>query len=324
VRTDAVRLSVVVPTRGTRELTLRCLGSLGDSVAGGVEVVVVDDGSGDGTAEAVRDRFPAARLLRHAAARGFTASASDGLRLCRGDLLLLLNSDAEAEPGTLPGLVEAFDADPCLGVASPRLVDTDRRPQWSGGAFPNIAWLFLLASGLPAALRAAPGYDRLRPPRPAPAARVDWVAGTAMAIRRRTWDEAGPFDDRYRLYAQDLDFCSRARSAGWRVRVVEEARVVHVGGATVGSLPGATAGRTHPALLWTDLLLWAEKWRGREWALAASRGLAAGARLRLLARAAARPLASRRGLAARKRDTEAYREGLAALRLWREGRRPQG
>jgi GT2 family glycosyltransferase len=320
----AARLSVVVPTRDTRELTLRCLGSLEGAIAAGAEAIVVDDGSDDGTALAVGSRFPEALVLRHESPRGFTASANEGLRAARGELLLLLNSDAAVEPRTVDLLAAAFARDPRLGVASPRLVGSDGAPQWSGGAAPTLSWLFLLASGLPGALRAVPGYARARPPQPRGRGPVDWVSGAAMAIRREAWDEVGPLDERFRFYAQDLDFCTRAREAGWRVRLVEEARVVHVGGATIGVEPGATGSRLHPGLLWTDLLRWAEKSRGRRWALAASRALALGARARLAARAALRPLLPSGGRDEWSRDSAAFRGALDDVRRWQAGERPQG
>jgi GT2 family glycosyltransferase len=320
---EAARFSVIVPTRDTRELTLRCLGTLESAMADGVEVVVVDDGSGDGTAAAVRDRFAAALVLRHEAAHGFTASANEGLDRARGDILLLLNSDTEVEPVALSGLADAFAADPRLGVASPRLLDRGRTPQWSGGATPTLSWLLLLASGLPAALHGVPGYRRLRLLARGSRGRIDWVTGAAMAIRRQAWEEVGPFDTRFRFFAQDLDFCSRARDAGWRVRLVEEAQVVHVGGATIGRHPGSTRRGSHPGLLWTDLLLWAEKSRGRRWALAASRCLALGGHVRLLARAAVLSLLPSRRRAGWNRDTEAFRLALDETRRWRAGRLSQ-
>jgi len=314
---DTARLSVVVPTHDTRALTLRCLGTLEKAVAAGVEVVLVDDGSQDDTAGAVRDRFPAVRVLRHEVVRGFTASANDGLRDAHGEVLLLLNSDTEVVDDALPRLVEAFASDPRLGVASPRLINPDRSPQWSGGATPTLAWLFLLASGLPAALDSVPGYRLLRPVRSETGGRLDWVTGAAMAIRRRTWDEVGPLDTRFRFYAQDLDFCLRAQDAGWRVRLVGEAQVVHVGGATIGRRSGAARRSSHPGLLWTDLLLWAEKRHGRRWAHAAARRLASGGRLRLVARAVVRPLLPPRPRVEWSHDTEAFRLALDELRRWR-------
>jgi GT2 family glycosyltransferase len=313
------KLSVVIPSHDTRELTLRCLGAIEKAMAAGVEVVLVDDGSRDDTAGAVRERFPAVRILRHDVAQGFTASANDGLRGASGDVLLLLNSDTEAGDDALPRLVEAFARDPRLGIASPRLCSPDGSPQWSGGATPTLAWLFLLASGLPAALENVPGYRRLRPLRSEARGRLDWVTGAAMAIRRETWDEVGPLDVRFRLYAQDLDFCLRAQDAGWHVRLVREARVTHEGGATIGRRSGAAGSRSHPGLLWTDLLLWAEKRHGHRWALAAARWLALGGRLRLVARAVVFLRLPPRRRVEWGRDTEAFRQALDDLRRWRVG-----
>jgi len=316
---ETLRLSVVVPTHDTRDLTLRCFSSLAEVIARGVEVVLVDDGSQDGTAGAVCDRFPAVRVLRHEVAQGFTASANDGLRDAQGDVLVLLNSDTEVEDGALPHLVEAFARDPRLGIASPRLVNPDHSPQWSGGASPTLTWFFLLASGLPAGLDSVRGYRVLRPVRSEAGGRLDWVTAAAMAIRRRTWDEVGPFDGRFRFYAQDLDFCLTAKDAGWRVCLVPEAQVVHVGGATIGRHPGAARQSAHPGLLWTDLLIWAEKRHGRPWADAAARRLALGGRLRLVTRAVVRPLLPARSRRDWRQDTEAYRQALAELRRWRIG-----
>src|SRR5436305_972089 len=92
-------LSVVIPTHDTQELTLACLGSLFRSAVPGMEVIVVDDASRDGTAEAVRERFPAAIVLRHEAAERFTRAANAGLGRAQGEILLLLNSDTEVEAG---------------------------------------------------------------------------------------------------------------------------------------------------------------------------------------------------------------------------------
>ena len=158
------RVSVVIPTHNTRELTLRCLCTLGKEVGSAVEIVLVDDGSHDGTAEAVLVRHPSVRVVRHDTARGFTDSANDGLSRAGGDILLLLNSDTEVEEDSLPRLVEAFRASPRLGVASPRLLNPDGSPQWSGGRTPTLPWLFLLASG-------PPGRARRRARLPPPEAR---------------------------------------------------------------------------------------------------------------------------------------------------------
>ena len=306
------RLSVVVPTHGTRDITLRCLAALEPWAADGAEIVLVDDGSGDRTAEAVHDRFPAARLLVSAEARGFTVSANEGLAAARGELLLLLNSDTEVEAATLPRLFAAFDSDPKLGAAGGVLLNSDGSPQWSGGREPTLLWLFLLTSGLGAALGRLPGYRRLRPLDAESRTSVDWVTGAAMAIRREAWDTVGPMDTRYRFYAQDLDFCSSLRDAGWLVAIAAGFRVMHLGGATIGRRSGAS-GSAHPGLLWADLLTWAAKRRGGDWARTARRWMRLGSGLRLLGRWSARFSVPQEHRADWDRGTTAFREARQAL-----------
>ena len=162
----AVSLSVVVPSRDTRDLTLACLASLAAPVGAGaetIEVILVDDASGDDTAAAVAARHPEVRVLRNDTAVGFTASANRGLAAARADLLLLLNSDTEIEAGGLAALLAAFAARPGLGVAGAHLLYPDGRAQWSGGREPGLLWSFALASGLPPLLGRLPGYRRLKP-----------------------------------------------------------------------------------------------------------------------------------------------------------------
>ncbi|HVT59287.1 MAG TPA: glycosyltransferase family 2 protein [Thermoanaerobaculia bacterium] len=316
-------LSVVIPSRDTRELTLACLDSLVAAGLGELEIIVVDDAGFDGTAEAVAAGYGAVKLLRLAQPAGFTRAANLGLAQATGELLLLLNSDTEVTRAGLTAVRERFAADARLGAAGGALRYPDGTPQWSGGREPTIGWLLALATGLPRALGRLPLYRRLRPPSTAHgASRVAWVTGAAMAIRRAAWRQVGPFDERFRFYAQDLDFCVRLRQAGWEVSVVAEFEVLHHQGATIGraaAAPGgasplAGAGRQHPELLWTDLLSWARKQRGERWARRAARALAAGTRLRLLARALAAPLVPRARRALFRAESAAFARALAALK----------
>ena len=266
----------MIPTHNTREITVRCLAALEPWLKEGAEVILVDDGSKDQTAEAVRERYPGVRLLRSDEARGFTVAANEGLAVASGELLLLLNSDTEVEAATLPRLFEAFEKDPKLGAAGAVLVNPDGSPQWSGGREPTLLWLFLLTSGLGEALGRLPGYRRLRPLHAEARRDVEWVTGAAMTILREAWTALGPMDTRYRFYAQDLDYCVRLRGAGWRVSIAPGFRVMHLGGATIGERAGASNG-AHPGLLWADLLIWAEKHCGQAWASRVRRWMRIGA-----------------------------------------------
>jgi len=289
-------LSVVIPTRDTRELTLRCLNALHASPIPGMEVILVDDASADGTAEAALAQHAGLIVLRNETPERFTAAANRGLARARGEILLLLNSDTEVEAGGLERLAGIFAQEPELGIAGGLLHYPDGSPQWSGGREPSLAWFFALASGLPALLARLPLYRRARPLAADRPLRVDWVTGAAMAFRRAVWETVGPFDEGFRFYAQDLDLCLRARRAGWRIEVRPELRVLHHHGATIGRSPGA-ARRQHRELLWSDLLRWARKHRGEPWAARAAAALRLGGALRAALKALRRadPPEGRRG-----------------------------
>lgn len=314
------RLSIVIPSHDTKQLTLACLGSLAAAGLAGrtdCDIVLVDDGSEDGTAEAVTARFPQVHILRNAEARGFTAAANRGLAEARGEILLLLNSDTEVTAEGLAALEARFAADSELGVAGAALRYPDGSPQWSGGEAPSLAWLWALSSGLPALLAKVPLYRRLLPVSAAAgSASVDWVTGAAMALRRAVWEAVGPLDEEYVFYGQDLDFCVSARKAGWKIEVLADFPVLHHHGVTIGRAEGAM-GRQQPEILWTDLLRWARKHRGPRWAKAAARALAWGGRLRLAGRAL-------HALTLPKEQRPAYQSDTAALRRAVEaaGRQP--
>jgi N-acetylglucosaminyl-diphospho-decaprenol L-rhamnosyltransferase len=299
-------LSIVVPTHDTRELTLRCLESVAFLAHRGAQVVLVDDGSRDGTEGAVRAACPFAEVLRNEEAQGVSRAANRGLAAASGRLLLLLNSDTELD-ASVEQVLDAFDGDARLGAAGASLVGPDGAAQWSGGRMPTRSWLVAMASGLPALLGALPGYRRARPPGAA-APDAEWVTGAALVIRRAAWDEVGPLSEAFAFYGQDLDFCQRLRTRGWRVRLVAGWRVVHVGGATIGRRPGSMSG-VQPALLWADLLLWARLHHGAAWAARTARLMSMAVTARLLGRALVRPL---------QPDRERWDRDSAALRSARE------
>ena len=307
----AAELAVVVPTHQTRELTVSCLTSV-VAADPGIEIVVVDDGSTDGTAETVLRRFPAVRLVRNEERRGFTPSANRGVAASTAPVVLLLNSDTEVPRDTAKRLRAAFAADPRLAIAGAQLVYPDGTRQWSGGREPGLAWFFLLGTGGGRFLS-----HLRRTPRDVPAGsarEVGWVSGAAFAARRDAWDAIGGLDERFGFYAQDLDLCLRCREAGWSVALLPDLHVVHHHGATIGRLdPSRQVRRQQPDLLWCDLLLWAELRRGRAWARRAKTALRIGVRLRLLARAAARPFTPEDRLAVYRAETAALRAALRAV-----------
>jgi hypothetical protein len=233
-------------------MTLHCCRSVLEA-APEAEVIVADDGSTDGTAELLAREVPSVRVVRRATNGGFAAAANDGIRAARGDVILLLNSDAIVDREAPAALLRAFASDPQLGIASAQLFDPDGTPQWTGGRTPTLFWMFAAMTGLGRITRRfrRRGQTGLAP---------DWVSGAAMAFRRAVWNDAGPLAEHYRFYCQDIDFCLAARAHGWRIAIVPEARVTH--------LRGATAGRDR-AILRDDLIAWGSARHGRVWKVVA-------------------------------------------------------
>jgi N-acetylglucosaminyl-diphospho-decaprenol L-rhamnosyltransferase len=246
------------------------------------EVIVADDGSSDGTSELLGREVPEVTVVRLESNRGFAPAVNRGASTACGRIILLLNSDALVEEGALAAIVAAFDADPTLGVAGARLVNEDGTAQWSGGRTPTLPWMIGVVSGAGRFAHFFRRRHRQDDPmwhRHACRCDVDWVSGAAMAIRREVWDAAGPLDERFRFYCQDIELCLRARKAGWRVAVVEYARVVHAIGGTVA---GNGALRHDPERLWPDLLDWGAAHYGRRWSVVARIALVSAAWMRIV------------------------------------------
>lgn len=182
------------------------------------EVLVVDNGSTDGTSAFVREHFPEAILIRAPQNLGFAGGNNLGLLNATGDVLVLLNDDTEPEPDWLAPLAREFAADPQLGIAGVRLLYPDRRTiQHLGGIIePN---------GLTRHVDYGASRDAQSRQEPFES---DYVTGAAFAIRRRTIAQIGLLDEGYwPIYFEEVDWCERARRRGWRIRIVPDSTVIH-------------------------------------------------------------------------------------------------
>jgi GT2 family glycosyltransferase len=275
-------LSVVIPTFDTASMTLRCCRAVLATMPAACEVIVADDGSSDGTTDLLTREVPDVRVVRLESNRGFATAANRGVDAARGPVIVLLNSDALVQPGALSALLASLADDPRLGIAGAQLVNEDGSPQWSGGRMPTLLWMAGVVSG------AGPLARFFRRTRKQHAhSNVDWVSGAAIAFRREVWAAAGPLNERFQFYCQDIELCARARDAGWHVRIVPEARVVHTLGGTVAG--GSTLGHD-PERLWPDLLTWGTSRYGRAWSIVARIVLVTVAGLRIALRTLRRPL----------------------------------
>lgn len=224
-------LSVIIVSWNVRDLLLRCLQSVYQEESAGLrlEVFVVDNASRDGTVEAVKERFPAVSLIANQHNLGFVKANNQALAQARGRHLLLLNPDTEVRPGALATLVATLDAHAEVGAVGPRLVFGDGSPQSSRRRFPTLATALVESTALQ---RLFGGSRLLRDFYVADRSdeeeqNVDWLVGACVMVRREAAEEVGYLDPRFFMYSEELDWCRRLRRAGWQVRYVPGAVVVH-------------------------------------------------------------------------------------------------
>jgi N-acetylglucosaminyl-diphospho-decaprenol L-rhamnosyltransferase len=230
-----VDLTVIVVSWNVRDLLRGCLRSLTPALAsleGGSEIVVVDNASGDGSAEMVAAEFPAVLLSRNAQNRGFTAANNQGLTLSRGRILLLLNPDTEVVGDALATMAEYMAAHPRVGALGPQLRYPDGSLQSSRRRFPTLATALVESTVLQEwwgdnrILRryymADTPDDAVQP--------VDWVVGACLMVRREAFEQVGGLDEGFFMYSEDMDWCHRIKVAGWEVIYLPTATVVHYEG----------------------------------------------------------------------------------------------
>lgn len=229
-------VSVIVVSYNTNALTLDCLaalyGALGDLPS---EVWVVDNASQDGSAQAVRDWFPQARVLANTENKGFGAANNQALCQAQGEFLMLLNTDAFVGSETVSALVAYLKEHPRAALVGPRLVNRDGSLQQSCYRYPSPAraWLENLGvSSLPALPSRWGDYKKWT--HDAPRA-VDWVIGACLLLRRAAYEQVGGFDERFFMYAEETDWQRRFRDKGWQIGFTPAATVTHLGGASGAS-----------------------------------------------------------------------------------------
>jgi GT2 family glycosyltransferase len=230
-------VSVILATYNTRDLLARCLEALPAALEGvDYEVWVVDNGSQDGTAEWLRAAHPEVRLIRNPDNRGFAAANNQAMAQARGRYFLLLNTDTIPLPGSLTALVDYLERHPEVGMAGGSLLNPDGSPQGCAADFPTLWTELLLLTGPLGRRLLGPSFP-FHPPVESPMP-VDWVSGACLLVRREVVEAIGGLDEGYFMYSEEVDWCWRARRAGWAVVVIPQARVIHLGSATARRMDG--------------------------------------------------------------------------------------
>jgi GT2 family glycosyltransferase len=207
------RVDVVVLNWNGWQDTIACLASLQRQDYHHFSLLVVDNGSTDGSVEQIKQAMPALELLQTGANLGFGGGCNAGIKLAlaRGaDYVWLINSDATVDPGALSALVRVAEKNPALGAVGSVLYDADQHDQiqlWGGGTV-NL-WLGRSQH------RTSPGP-------------LDFISGASALLRRTALEEVGLFDQAtFFMYWEDTDLGFRLRQAGWQLAVADDSRVWH-------------------------------------------------------------------------------------------------
>jgi putative colanic acid biosynthesis glycosyltransferase WcaI len=235
---SGVTLSVLIVTHETRRELEDCLASLEQERAAlPLEVIVVDNASTDGTVAAVERRFPWVRVIPNAENAGFARAVNQALELANGESILILNPDTVVPGGTLQRALQRLGEEPDVGLLGCKLV----RPDGSFDhackrGFPTISAALYYFLGLNRLMPRSPRFARYTagPLGPDDSGLVDAVNGAFMLVRREAVDEVGLLDERFWLYAEDLDWCRRFWKGGWKILYWPEVEVLHIKGASGG------------------------------------------------------------------------------------------
>ena len=254
-------LSIIIVSWNVRDLLRACLRSVVSDPESGarsqgpeclmpvpcplsLEIIVVDNASSDGSAAMVADEFSDVKLIANSENRGFTRGNNQGLALAQGRYVLFLNPDTVVLGEALATMVAYLDTHPQVGALGPRLFYADGSPQSSRRRFPTLAMALFESTPLawhwPASLNRWARRYRMEdeqtfgasePPKTLDEAEeVDWLVGAALLVRREALQQIGGFDEGYFMYSEELDWCRRAKDAGWRIIYLPAAEIMHYEG----------------------------------------------------------------------------------------------
>jgi len=249
---DQPTLSICIVNWNTRDFLRDCLRSIGETAADlDPEVIVVDNASGDDSAEMVGSEFPEVQLVANEDNAGYARGNNQALERATGHFKLLLNPDIVVPEGALQGLLAAAERHPQAGGIAPKLVRPDGSLQLSCRVFPNprvVLYETLRLSRLfPRSRRFGTyrmgwwGYDEERP--------VDQPAASALLLRSAALEEVGLFDEGFPIFFNDVDLCRRLWDAGWEVWFTPNTSMIHYGGASTRQVRPEMVAESHRGLL---------------------------------------------------------------------------
>ena len=222
-----MKLSIIIVSWNVRDLLAACLNSIDPHC----EIIVVDSASSDDTVAMVSREYPWVKLIAQQENVGFTRGNNIGLSAAEGEYMMLLNPDTQVIEDALIKMVEFLDANPEVGIVGPQTFNTDGTHQSTRRRFPTLLTAIFESTWLqPFAPRRILDHFYVRDVEDSATADVDWVQGSALMARREVYEQIGGLDEHYIMFSEEMDWCKRAKIAGWRVAYLGDAHIIHHGG----------------------------------------------------------------------------------------------
>ncbi|MFN7209317.1 MAG: glycosyltransferase family 2 protein [Aggregatilineales bacterium] len=238
-----MELSIIIVSWNVRDYLARCLDSIAESLrlaSLAAEIIVVDSASADGTVQLLQEAYPHVRTLPQSENVGFTRGNNIGLAAAQGEFLFLLNPDTEVRGAALAQMVGYLREHPRVGILGAHTLNTDGTHQSSRRRFPTLLTALFESTWLqPYAPKGLLERFYARDISDDDIAAVDWVQGSALMLRRAVYEQIGGLDEGYVMFSEEVDFCKRAKQAGWEVVYHGGAYVVHHGGKSTEQVSAA-------------------------------------------------------------------------------------
>ncbi len=232
-------LSVIIVNWNTKKLTTDCISSVFNFTKGiDFEVIIVDNGSEDGSSGYIKKKFPQVKLIQNKDNLGFTKANNQGIKIAKGKYVMLLNSDAYLIENSLETLVKIANSEQGLGAIGPQLLNVDMTIQQSAGFAPNLPQIFFwmtFIDDLPLGQLLKPFhvdhdsfYQREK--------EVDWVTGAAILVPKDVIKKVGSLDENIFMYTEEVEWCFRIKRAGYKIIYSPQAKIIHIGRGSSGKI----------------------------------------------------------------------------------------
>lgn len=224
-----MKLSIIIVTYNSEHYIKQCLSSLlklnTKNKNYDVEIIIVDNFSSDNALQTIKMEFPQVTVKKNRENLGFADAANQGAKIAKGDYLLFLNPDTVVKADCIEEMVNFLKKKKDAAVVGCKVLNTDGTLQPSCGSFPTISNIIfdrisviniLFKTEL---IRQANFYNKEKTP--------DWISGVFFMVKKDIFEKLGGFDERYFLYVEDVDFCCRARKAGFKIYYNPKAQIIH-------------------------------------------------------------------------------------------------